>query len=751
MENSIIAVLVMAGAFVASLFSQEQKPELQEPADSIPTYTELDELVVTGKEDLVKGDAAKLTYNLEGDPTSKGQNMSDALRKVPGVTVDAEGNVKLKGSSNFKIYVNGKEDPMLTQNATQMLKAMPSESVSKIEVISEPGAKYDAEGTGGILNLVTQRKQTNEGYTANANINFNNQNSGAGLYGRMKYGKVTADAAVNYANSLLPFQKGENESLSETYNYDDPEAYRRVCNIKQKFGFQYVGPQFNLSCDITPKDLVTASASYFWMRATPSDISSVSSIYNKSGSLVSMYRQSLSGKIAKDCVNASASYSHLFNDKGHKITGAYQFNYGHSIFDLMTRTGETQGAVALPVFDSNSTSGYTREHTATIDYAVPFSDSKHLLEAGAKGIFRHNTSFGERLTGETEGQLTPIESARTNELQLQNVYALYGEYTGTFGKLKTVAGLRYEHTYMGMRFRLGQATDYDRHLNDVVPDVAVTYSFSPVNSLRLAYNMRITRPYLGQMSPYRMQITPDEIHVGNPDLESERVNKISLSYSNYAQVLGGNVALSFSHWGNSIEQYTYYEGNVAVNTYGNIGKRYDISLEGYLNWNINSKMSVNVNGAVTYNNMHSNSGIYGGNHGWEGRYGLGWDYRGPWGLNFSANGGQSTGSISLQGKYSGWYYYSVGVSKHFLKDDALTLTVNASNFLQSRYHGHTTTSTPGHYERTDFYSRNWSVGVSLSWRFGKLSDQVKRTDANISNDDLKGNSGGTGSTGGIGL
>ena len=114
--------------------------------------TELDDLVVTASVPLVHSDGAKLTYNVTEDPEAKSSNTLDILRKVPGVTVDAQENVKVNGQSSFKIFLNGKEDPMLSGDIKTILKSMPASTIQKIEVISEPGAKYEAEGTGGILN-----------------------------------------------------------------------------------------------------------------------------------------------------------------------------------------------------------------------------------------------------------------------------------------------------------------------------------------------------------------------------------------------------------------------------------------------------------------------------------------------------------------------------------------------------------------------------------------------------------------------
>lgn len=127
-------------------------------------YTDLEGFVIVQQKKLVESDGAKLTYNVTEDPESGSSNILEILRKVPGVTVDAEDNVKVNGQSSFKILMNNREDPMLKGDLKTVLKSIPASSIKKIEVISEPGAKYEAEGVGGILNIVTDRKQNLSGF-----------------------------------------------------------------------------------------------------------------------------------------------------------------------------------------------------------------------------------------------------------------------------------------------------------------------------------------------------------------------------------------------------------------------------------------------------------------------------------------------------------------------------------------------------------------------------------------------------------
>ncbi len=189
----------------------EAPPEAPRPdaaaaaeSDSLLYDTTLDDLVVTARVKLIQNDGAKLTYNVSEDPEAKTNSTLEILRKVPGVTVDAEENIKVNGQSSFKIFLNGKEDPMLSGDIKTILKSMPASTIQKIEVISEPGAKYEAEGTGGILNIITETRQSLEGYLANVGLYGNSAALGGYLYGRAKAGKVTATPTCRTRTSLSP-------------------------------------------------------------------------------------------------------------------------------------------------------------------------------------------------------------------------------------------------------------------------------------------------------------------------------------------------------------------------------------------------------------------------------------------------------------------------------------------------------------------------------------------------------------------
>ena len=714
-----------------------------ETPDSVADiYDNLDELVVVAKKELIKSDGASLTYDLSEDDSSKGLTLIDALKKVPMVTVDGQDNIYINGDSNFKIYVNGKEDPMMEANYSQLFKSMPADAVLKVEVITEPGAKFDAEGSGGILNLITETKQRKDGYSGSVNASLSNRDYNLSFFGRMKYDKFSLDANASYG--ATSFSDQTNDQTFTTVDDSSDANHRQVMSQLQKIGFYFVNAGLNASWEINEKNLFTFGGSFMNLDGSLKDYTSQTGMYNRADILQWQYRQRISGGLKMLSASANASYQHSFDTSGHRMVLAYLYNFGRNPMNLTTNTFDPVNFVIDSPYTANNNTNYNREHTFQADYANPFGGDKHKLEAGAKIIMRHNSAIGNTGYGiSSEALFFPTEGA-VDMTQIQDIYAIYGAYTGHFGDLTANAGVRYEHTRMGIHNKLDPSEDFTRRLNDVVPNAALTYSFSPASNLRLAYLMRISRPNIQQMNPYQLTALGTLIQEGNPDLESEHSNRISLTYTNYARILGGNVFLDYKYTNNALTPFAYYtmgEDGAIIHhqTTANIGHSQEFGLGGFLNVNITQKMSFSVNGRLAYVKMISDSPLF-KNHGWTGNYGANWNYTLPRDIKLSAYGGQTFHVIELQGSHSGWYYYGIGASKSIL-NDKLTIALNASSFLQASTRFHSEMHSGSQHTYQNNYSKSWRVGINLTWNFGHLNSPAKKADMVIDNDDLSSGSG----------
>ncbi len=729
MKTSLLltATLLTLGSSIG--YAQNQKTD----TTAVATY-DLQELVISADKPLVQSDGAKLTYNLDEDPAAKGNTLMEALKKVPMVSVDGEDKIRINGQENFKIYINGKEDPSLTSNYKYVFKAMPADAVVKIEVITEPGAKYDAEGTAGILNIVTLTKNTTDGFSGNIETYFSRSQTGASVYGRMKKNKLSMSVNVNYADGSIFPQITNNTQTNINYNSD--KTHMQINKMHQVVTFDYLGAGLNLSYDLSDKDLITVNGNMYDMNGKLDKNKSIFStmIYDSGNTLMASNRRSIDAKLANSGVNAGAAWQHNFNKSGHKTILSYLYSYGYNKLIGDMTVFESYGYELVSPFERMSTKGFDNEHTLQFDYINPFDSEHHTLESGAKGIWRRNLGKSYEMTGENKESAVESLTDRSDLIQKQDIYALYASYTGKFNRFSFNAGLRFEHTNMGIDYRWGEIPDFMNHLNDLVPNLAVTYMFSPSSNLRLAYQMRISRPSLKQVNPFRQNYLPNYVECGNPELESERSNKISLTYSNFGRIIGGNVGAEYSSINNAISRTYSLEGDTFIESYGNIGHNRYFAVFGFMNWNIIQGMQFSVNARLTHQSFASCDENL-SNSGWNVNYGANWNYRLKSGYLFNVYGGQSSRNYTLNGYTSGWYYYGVGISKSFLKEDALTLTVNANDFLKKNYNFSMKNDIEGFSNSLNNRFTNWNVGINISWRFGSLKSDVKKTDISISNDD----------------
>lgn len=741
MKAQLMAIAMAAFALTAAAQNETQT---ETPTDSIalPGYEELDELVIEAQRPVMQTDGAKLTYNVDEDPAAGSSTALDILKKVPQVSVDGDGNVRLNGSGAFKFQLNGLENPMLQQYAGQILQAMPASSIVKIEVITEPGAKEDAEGVAGIINIITERKQQADGYSGTVSLQATNRTLTPSLYAIVKKNKVTLSANANYQWGFGN-QKG-GQDMTTTYLGDDPG--KLYSSVKQSTRHQYVGGNLNMSWEPNPANLFTAGANIFYLDASIPTLSGSTRREDAAGSRLWSFGQEGSGSMNMINLSANASYRHNFADEGSNyLVLSYLFNYGKNHIGIDRRYTDLYNYSVPFESEYQGSRTFNRGHTVQADYANDFRSKHHLMEIGFKGIFRHNTAMATYLYGTSPEDMMTIPGQDDNILQPQDIYAGYASYTGSFGPFGVVGGLRYEHTRMGVTDRHDPADSFRNHLNDWVPNVAMTWNFSPASNLRLAYQMRISRPSIDQVNPFELSFSPYEMRKGNPDLTSERSHIVSLKYSSFGRVVGGTVGLEYDLADNAISSFTYLldreDGmRTVVTSYANIGKRQSVALSGFFNWNIISHMSLNANGRLAYNTLRAPGEGY-RNHGWTGNIGGSWNYVAADVYKFSAYGGWYSRQLNVQGYSSSFYYYGVSAARDFLADKSLTLSVSANNFLQKSmtYRSHTATPDVIY----DSVGRNlsaWSVGISLSWKFGHLNAKVKETGVEVSNDDINSSS-----------
>ncbi|MCH5224191.1 MAG: TonB-dependent receptor [Muribaculaceae bacterium] len=688
----------------------------------------LSEVVVTARKKLVQSDGATLTYNVEEDPEASINSTIEMLRKVPMVTVDADDNIKINGDSNFKILINGKEDPMLSGDVKTILKSMPAATIKKIEVITEPGAKYDAEGTGGILNIVTTGKQSLDGYLANISARVANNNFGGSFYGRGKINKVTASANINYVKSIDEGYTITGKTILENLT-DDANRYQ-TSDSKMKNSFNYTGGNLNISWEPDSLNLITVQGN---IGRTGFGQISHENVSMKTIEMIPVWelKRDNNSDYKNLWAGANASFQHTFHKTGHYLVTSYIFGYGKVNSDQTTFTFNDNGFPDDYPWRLQQSIGNDYRHTFQLDYVNPLS-STSTIEAGLKGNWRKNSSKDSPFYGDSEAGMVVAEREKIYVKQFQDIMAAYVSYTGNFGKWNTRAGLRYEYTRMGLDYEIGDFPNFTTKLNDVVPNLAISYKIQDASNLRLAYQMRISRPGISQLNPYMNTMEINKVSYGNPDLESEKSNSISLTYTNFGGKLGGSFGLSYDRVDNMITEYSFISNNILNSTYANIGHRQEFRGNLNLQWSVISMLNIGAYLSGRYTDLKADSPeLKAKNHGWSGNFNLNADYTFPFKLRLSAYGGGGTGWINLQGKGGGFSYYGISFSRSFLKNDMMTLTASGSNFF-TPYRSFTNTSkSETFYSSSDYRFKQWSVNIGISFKFGSLRTDVKRTGADI--------------------
>lgn len=718
---------------------------------------ELGGVEVVAQKPLVKVEVDKIAYNVEDDPDSKSNTVIEMLRKVPMVTVDGEDNIQVNGSSKFKIHVNGKPNNMMSANPKEVLKSMPANTIKHIEVITSPGAKYDAEGVGGVLNIVTVSGGF-EGYTATVNGRVTNNGLGISRYGMIKRGKLTM--AVNYNLNYHNNPRSYSESYRENYESDTEKYLISEGSNKSKGNFLYGNLEASYEID-TLRLLSVNFGMYGGKNKFPGSSQTV--MYGANHQDVAYrFRTDHSGKYSWYSIDGSVDYQRVSRkNKERMLTLSYKtsmqprgndyYNVYLDIFPEAQRE-ELIKRLQLTNVRSDGSTG-TTEHTFQVDYTTPIA-KMHTVEGGVKYIYRRNASENNLFEAVGGNEDYVYSDSRSSDYRhLNHIISAYGGYTLKYKDFSFKPGLRYEQTIQRVKYLVGPGEDFRADFSDIVPSVMLGMKVGKTQNLRLAYNLRIWRPGIWSLNPYFNNQNPMFISQGNSDLKSEKSHFFQFSYSSFGPKLNINLSLNHSFNNNGIQNVTRLitapEGEIFDNdpthlaprgalysTYANIGKSRNTGLSLYFNWNLSPKTRFYLNGYGSYNDMRSPAqGLH--NYGWTGSFHSGIQHTFPLKLRASLNAGGSTPYINLQGRGSGYNYYALSLSRSFLKEDRLTLNVFCNNFLQE-YRTYTNRT-----EGVNFLSRNSyrypdrRFGFTIGYRMGKLQASVKKTARSITNDDVK--------------
>lgn len=729
-----LSLLGMAGGSLDVFFSvDDQSPvaDLGILTLSFDSSRRLDELTVTAQKPLVIKEIDRIGYDVKADAEAATAPLIDILRKVPMVTVDGDGNITVNGSSNFKVYKNGRPNNSFTKNAKDLFKAIPASSIKKIEVITDPGAREDAEGVGAILNIVTDNDTAIEGITGSLNlfVDTNNAVPMPRLWLSSQIGKVTFSLYGNYYNMNRRETENTTRSVGHYHDTDQTLVFEEEASSKRN---AYSGG-FELSYEPDTLNLFTASMDIY-QNYGKSDTHRDYIMTAADGTVLQSYTQtSFYPKSQYLDLDGNINYQRSTRLKGENITLSYQ----------ISTTGQKQkqqtdyfDAFNLNVPYSGILSDFNLrffEHTFQLDWTRPIA-SKHTLDVGAKYIARRNHSKNFR---------DYIDYRQTYDDFFHNtdIAAGYADFRAKFGKFGVRGGFRYEYSRLGAKFRQGEGTNFHSSINDYVPNATISYSPNDASTFKLNFNRRISRPGISYLDP-TISSSPQSTSSGNPHLKSTEYNTIYLNYSLIKNKFNCDLSITYTFSNNALASTMDIVGDHIYYSFGNVGHYRQLNFFAYAQWSPTDKTSFRTNlfYAICHQTMPDGTKltrpVYNPT--------LTYQQTLPWRLRLTANVGWWSGGTSSAYSYMkpslAYFWNSFRIQRYFLSDDRLSVGLSLQNPFGPYKRNTTTITTSSGYnsEVRSCYAHNFTVGLTASFRFGSLNASVKKTASSINNDDLQG-------------
>ena len=705
-----------------------------------PGAISLDEVSINEDRPVYESKMEKIVYNAENDLNEGLDDATDVLRKTPLLSVDLEGNVNLRGSSNIKFLVNGKESTFFSGSATDALQMIPAEQVKSVEVITSPTAKYDGEGGAGIINIITQQKQIS-GFksTINGSVGTRVNKQSLNLnYGKEKFG-ISVRGRVRYGWPL------SGEQTYHRFNYADSTTLTKNAQTNgQWIGF---GGTSEIYYDINPYNSIVTS---FQMRGNRQT--------NQEWADDFLYSSILSENFIDDLayqINDTVRYTDSKNlSLGYEWTTDYvkqfsdhedrelrlAFQLGGDVSDQDNYVYQEYDGSKPNDTIINKNDGSPLSYTYQLDYTHPLKD-KHTIELGAKYVNRN------LLNNYNTENSNPIIFQPFEQFDYtQNIAALYistkWQLTKEWG---AVVGLRAENTLIKGQWNSKQndvwvqneKDPFENEYTTLLPSFILSKKIDMMRSLKASYSKRIYRPGMRYINPNVSYTDTLTLTEGNPQLKPEITHQLEIGYNSFAGKYKGSYYIFAKQTYDLIESNVRLSGNNSITSYENIGENLSVGFNYYGSMKVgdaNLRAGFNL---YTYQTTSVDLGRVLFNWNMGGNYDIGKGYKAET-FGFFRPPNQTA-----QGYVPGFSMFSFGFKKDFNnKKGSIGL-----RFVEpfKKYKSFET-----ELEGNDFYiysNRNTvfrSIGVSFKYTFGELKFDVIKDRTNIRNDDIKDGGGGSG-------
>ena len=710
---------------------------------------QLNEVEVVGERTTVELRLDKKIYNVGSDLTVKGGSVTDVLDNVPSVTVDVEGNISLRGNESVRILINGKPSA-LSGLSPDALQQLPAEAIEKVEVITNPSARYDAEGTAGILNIILKQSKTS-GLNGSVNVFAGNpDNFGGAVSLNLRRSKFNIFTNTSYRYRDAP---GNAQFLQENFNTDGTTA-----SFQDEFrDFQRQSDGFNTNVGfelfLTESSSITNSLVY--RNSDGEDLTDIDFFNFDASRNPTIQRNRFTTETETDeTVQYSLNYENRFNDDGHKLTFDYQFSKGNETENSIINELILDDNITLPTEQTLNDETQTNQ-LIQADYVLPFGkDNQSQFELGYRGTFNEfDTDFDFGIL-ENNGVFNSDPNFSNRLIYTEYVHAAYTQLGTKMGKFSILGGLRMEATDIGITLVNTNETDNKDYV-DWFPSLFLGYEFSETEQLTISFSRRLRRPRSRFINPFPSRSSNTNLFQGNPDLDPTYANAFDLGYlkrwdkitfttSGYYNRSTGVFQFVTQETGDFVEIENPDDPTspvvvpVQVRTPVNLATDSRIGVEftttytpkrnWRLTWNLNLFQQA-LRGDFSFENSLNETVVQNfdsDNFTWFTR--LSAKIPLPAAIDFQTNLFYRGRNENAQSLNKGILSTNLAFSKDVIKDKA-TLSLNVSDLFNSRKR-RSETRTDNVFTDSEFQFRQRQVTLSFLYRFNQQQNQSNRRDRN---------------------
>lgn len=686
----------------------------------------LQEVVVEGVKSQMRFELDRKVFQVDANVTVAGTSASELLESIPSVEVDQDGEVSLRGNSSVTIWINGKESGLTADNRAQILEQIPAETIERVEVITNPSAKYSPEGTAGIINIVL-KKDRRAGYFGSAEISANTRGGGnAGFNFNYNHSKVDAFAGVGFR---MRRNKGgsimDREYDSGYFTKGNGESPNRGNNVF-----------FRLGATVHLTDFDDINVSGFGMFGHGNNRSNTDYTSNLPGNWISNLNHSYTRRNMHG-YHVEAGYTHKWSDTNILDINASYNNWGGNNWNsyLQDMTFEDYDDV---LYQEQTMDMGTQSWEAKIDYSNQFTGWLK-FETGYNGNFSKEDSPTDTYTGTSPSDIKHNEALYNRFIYRNDVNALYATLGGTVKRFSYSAGLRAEqwtvHTKsLGYGDLPSEIPYYKKNNFALFPSVFLSLSLPYENEMQINYTRRLQRPWGGQLNSFHDISDPTNISYGNPELQPQYSNSFELNYLKSWTWHMISVSAYLRTTSDMTNRISFLDGDVMYSTWANVANQTNSGVEIVLKDNffkiIDLTTTVNL-----YNNhisaweykFKTDSGNYVDLSG-DRQDSFAWSIRAmlgvkiPWQMSFQANGGYNSSQLTAQGSRQGGWSVDVGLRKNF---GNWSVSVNCRDLFDSRRFKSTTVGND-YWQYNERWRGGRTVQLTIKYSFGNMRGDNNR-------------------------